>query len=652
MKTKMTALILAIAMLVVVLSGCGGTPASSSTANESSEASVEAPEVPDVPDAEPAEADASVEKAEYAGPPEGVELQTVTEATAKLLADTVANANAVMSEDFPDDQKDELWSFVESDEYATAIAEVRAEIDANMPDSEQRYDAEGHMVSDKGVVYAYPLDDGHSITAFAVNRGLTSNYVGDYSELISFQLAATETNIDVDFTTVSGDAAETQMNLMFASGDYTDLVSYFSMGYSGTTVSAYENDLIVPLNDYLAEYSPNYNAWLQSSDSYAKAVTADDGNIYAWYSLRSAASIEQGDWVRADLIEKFGIEIPSTVAEMEEYFALCKDEGLKSVISCTAYGFPILSAAFDVPQLGEDSGLGIGLYHEGSEVKSTLLSDEFETYMNKLHEWYEAGYYAPDLVSYTSTDNSAVDTLIYNGETGYMWAGSGHYANYVSQAAVEGWDIVPTPTIVLNEGDTTHFRADTVLQENAGSIVLTTGCDDIEAACRYVDWFYTDMGINQLNYGPEGVTWSWSSDGTRRLFSSAMYQDQVYGLPAAAALMMYNGSTSWASIADPLYNFYFGSSMVPVECQNMWSQNSDSEKYFNTSELSLTAEESEESATIMSDLSTYLEESLIKYLIGDLSMDDWGTFRDTVESMGLQDVVDIYQDAYDRYLQR
>ena len=69
--------------------------------------------------------------------------------------------------------------------------------------------------------------------------------------------------------------------------------------------------------------------------------------------------------------------------------------------------------------------------------------------------------------------------------------------------------------------------------------------------------------------------------------------------------------------------------MIPVECQNMWSQNTDSEKYFNTSELSLTSEESEESATIMSDLSTYLEESLIKYLIGDLSMDDWGTFQDT-----------------------
>ena len=54
-----------------------------------------------------------------------------------------------------------------------------------------------------------------------------------------------------------------------------------------------------------------------------------------------------------------------------------------------------------------------------------------------------------------------------------------------------------------------------------------------------------------------------------------------------------------------------------------------------------------------SDLNTYLEESLIKFLIGDLSLeDDWDGFIGTVEGMGLQSVVDIYQDAYDRYLAR
>lgn len=69
--------------------------------------------------------------------------------------------------------------------------------------------------------------------------------------------------------------------------------------------------------------------------------------------------------------------------------------------------------------------------------------------------------------------------------------------------------------------------------------------------------------------------------------------------------------------------------------------------------LSLTPEESTEAAGILSDLTTYLEENLIKFLIGDLDMDkDWDTFRDTVESMGLEDVVAIYQAAYDRYLTR
>jgi putative aldouronate transport system substrate-binding protein len=446
------------------------------------------------------------------------------------------------------------------------------------------------------------------------------------------------------------------MNLIFASGDFPDLVSYFTAAYSGTPASAYENDLIVPLNDYLADYSPNYRAWIETNDTYLKSVTSDDGNIYCWYSLNAAPAVEQGSWVRADLIDKFGIDVPTTVSEMEDYFALCKDEGLSSVISCNAYGFMIFSDAFDVPSLSADNGFGIGLFREGNTVESILSadnSDKLKTYMETLHQWYENGYYAADLVSFTSSDDTNINNLIYNGETGYMWSGSGHYANYVQQAAVEGWDIEPTPNIVLNSGDTTHYLANDVIKTNVGSIVMTSACEDIEAACRYVDWFYSDMGINITNYGPEGLTWNWSSDGTSRLFSSAVYADEVYGLGSAPVMMMYNGSTTWASIADSLYNLYYGSSMIAIECQKLWSQNTDSEKYLSTGALSLTTSESEQASTIQSDLNTYLEESLTKFLTGDLSLDtDWDGFISTIEGMGLQDVVDIYQDAYDRYLDR
>jgi putative aldouronate transport system substrate-binding protein len=93
--------------------------------------------------------------------------------------------------------------------------------------------------------------------------------------------------------------------------------------------------------------------------------------------------------------------------------------------------------------------------------------------------------------------------------------------------------------------------------------------------------------------------------------------------------------------------------MIAIECQKLWSQNTDSEKYLSTGALSLTTSESEQASTIQSDLNTYLEESLTKFLTGDLSLDtDWDGFISTIEGMGLQDVVDIYQDAYDRYLDR
>lgn len=66
--------------------------------------------------------------------------------------------------------------------------------------------------------------------------------------------------------------------------------------------------------------------------------------------------------------------------------------------------------------------------------------------------------------------------------------------------------------------------------------------------------------------------------------------------------------------------------------------------------ISLTSDESAEASALQSDIYTYVSEAIPKFILGDLDIEaDWDEFVSNVKSMGIEDVIDIYQGALDRY---
>ena len=651
---KLLPLLLAMAMCLSLLGGCGSgsaAPAAEDAAASASEAAA-ASEEP-VPAAQEAAPETETSAAEAEEPAEPVEYQALmTEETAALIEQFADAAGAVPSEEFPEEEKNDLWRFVESPDYQAALDELRADVDAELPVAEPSYGPQGELLSVKGVPYAYPVEDGHSITVFAPIKGFISRMVTDYGTIPAFQIAASETNVDVNFLTISEDSAETQMNLMFASGDLTDLVGDFMTDYTGTNASAFENDLIVPLNDYLQMYSPNYNAWINSRSDYMKAVSEEEGYIFAWYNLMPAVRVEQASWVRTDLLEQFGMDSPVTIDEYEEYFTKCADAGLSATIYADSLTWAsVATSAFDLPGLNGSMDFGAAIYHKGDTVCSAYQSDQIKDYMELMHSWYEKGFMSQDLVSLNGAamDRRAQDELVVNGEVAYMIQGVDRYTNYKESASVPGWDIEPAHNMVKEEGQVTHFAPNDTIAESNGSIVLTSACEDIEGACRYMDWFYSDMGINTMNYGPEGVTWNWSADGRHRLFTNALYEDQVYNENAGSAVMFYTGYLAWTSVTDPYLGMYYAETTKGIEANEIYTTDNDSDYYLNSALLNLTTEESEAVNSKLADMSTYIAENLVKFLIGDKSLTEWDSFIQTLDQMGLDDILEAYQAAYDRY---
>ena len=52
----------------------------------------------------------------------------------------------------------------------------------------------------------------------------------------------------------------------------------------------------------------------------------------------------------------------------------------------------------------------------------------------------------------------------------------------------------------------------------------------------------------------------------------------------------------------------------------------------------------------MNEVNTYVNEMMLKFIIGSESFDNWDTYVQNVWGLGLQDVIDVETAAYETYL--
>jgi len=103
------------------------------------------------------------------------------------------------------------------------------------------------------------------------------------------------------------------------------------------------------------------------------------------------------------------------------------------------------------------------------------------------------------------------------------------------------------------------------------------------------------------------------------------------------------------SYADKLYPMYNEEVLEAIEI--MSTDNITAEHYYPRA-ISLTADESSAIITNVTDITTYCQEQLLKFMVGDIELSDanWNEFVAQVNSLGLQDCLEVYQNAYDEYI--
>ncbi len=451
-----------------------------------------------------------------------------------------------------------------------------------------------------------------------------------------FKKAGELTNIYLKGTSpTSVTNSEEVFNLMMASGKLADIVQFYTEDINQYGM----REAFVPLNDLIEEYAPHIKIFLENRPDIKRLITAADGNIYCIPHVRDG-EVALGWFIRNDWLKKLGLKQPKTV---EEYYQVLKafreqdpnGNGLKDEIP-----FFARHTDYAINGLLIFWGARPGWYRE-DEVRFGPYTTEYKKAIKNIARWYREGLIDPQL--YTRGPSSREELLSENrGGSTHDWFGSTSLFNDKLEIEIGGFEFLPISPPAGIDGIKRENTRRSIGGEEGWAISYSNP-NPVETI-KYFDFFWTERGRRLMNFGIEGDTYvmvngkpvfkNWIKNSEKNILD-ILYES--YGAQQRIGFQQdFNYEEQWM---NPI-------SLAGVK---MYMNNGYMVEQFP--KLSFTEDEYRIIYNTMPDIQTYVEEMRQKWILGAESIEDtYPQYRDKLQEMGIEQIIEIYQRAYNRYI--
>ncbi len=174
---------------------------------------------------------------------------------------------------------------------------------------------------------------------------------------------------------------------------------------------------------------------------------------------------------------------------------------------------------------------------------------------------------------------------------------------------------------------------------------ITKDCKDPTLAIKWLDYVYANPeGLDVMLYGLEGLTYTLNEDGTKSW--TDFVANNPDGLNIASALRSVGAFSAQFSNRT----LDFGKMLYSQRA----AEESDAVVQFTIEpfpQVMGTEEELDQIDSLTADIDTYEKEMIQKFITGQVSIDEFDSFRQTVASMGGDELTQIYQNQLNLYYQ-
>jgi putative aldouronate transport system substrate-binding protein len=330
-----------------------------------------------------------------------------------------------------------------------------------------------------------------------------------------------------DWTVVGdepGGQGEQKMNVSIASGDLPDIVPVNASQLRQLA----EADKLVDLTEIYEQYaSPLTKEILVSSGPEALASATFDGKLLAIPAPTSKIDGAPMIWIRADWMEKLGLEPPKTmddVFQIMEAFVTRdpdgneKDDTYGMAMDKDLYGLFGLEGFFNsYHAYPRQNGVGNWIKDKDGNIVFGSIQPEVKTALAKLQELYKKGYIDPE---FGVKDWNKENELIVSGKIG-LWFGN-MPAPLVLQNLKDNdpnAEIIPYPLVSV-DNQPAKAQIPGINLKVPQYLAVTKGTQNPEALLKMINLYievsygtsYTQEEVDRLNTNPvDGIErWMYS----------------------------------------------------------------------------------------------------------------------------------------------
>lgn len=489
----------------------------------------------------------------------------------------------------------------------------------------------------------------------AVAQTMTSfNEHGMYKEMMK------RLGIDVEFTHPSaGNTGTEAFQVLLASSSYPDMIEHFWDQYPGGGEQAIKDGVIISLNDYMEKYAPNYYDLMEGEkgkeNGYrykADAITIE-GNYYGFKSINVGRyKAFNGFYVRKDLLDKWGLDIPETLDEWETIFKTAKENGIKYPLTGSSTVLDFFTTPYKIHH---------SYYIDGDKVKFGPFQPQYKDYLEKMADWMKKGYIDVD---YVTNDTTTIHGAICNGTSIAAYGAVGGDLGKILPAMAERdpqFNIAACPAPVMKKGEVPYFQP---IQASATdrSTAITVQCgkenkDRYIEAVKWCDYLYSDEGLVLKCFGIEDDTFTIEKDENGE--KHYVYTDKITDWK--------NSDIGVTSVSGALYHYVIPANH-PGYNQHMdyFKGYYEDERQINAAEtwnkyveeaykhvfptVSYTGEEAGEKAQIEAAGSADFKAAVSNIILGKASIDTYDDVIKNAKKAGYDRLTKINQTAYNRYM--
>jgi len=342
-----------------------------------------------------------------------------------------------------------------------------------------------------------------------------------------------------------------------------------------------------------------------------------------------------------------GLAPPETIDDWEEALIGFRDEfGAVAPFTYMWWqrGFCPVAAAY---------GIRTGHYpyiNDAGQVSFGFMEDAAFDYLVRMNRWFEEGLLDPDFGSVNSAD--VFVARLTDGSSGAALGNIGAAIGVLMNTMEDDptYDLVPLPMPVQQRGQTPRLGHMDNAFPGGHSAAITTSASNVEVAARLLDFGYSAEGHQLFNFGLYGRDFT-MVDGVPTYTEAITNHPDGWPLAQAIASV---GQASYGGTFMQSYHYVW--QFFPLQRQRdalaTWMA-ADSARFIMPP-VTPSSDEADRLAMLMGEISTYIDEMHLRFIFGEeeMSRENFDRFRDTLRTLGIDEVLEIQTAAHQRFLQR